>query len=151
MFTLCSSCTITYYFSDSYNQSTTPQQIYFRETVKPVDVFFETQNLVFKGRDGLNYSVSMDVGLIPSQFQTYEYFIQPNKGMIGLMPTIGGVLTQQFLYSFSQQYNLLESFAIIPYDGAFIIGSSSNQQIGQNMMSSFGTNATATSQIQINN
>jgi hypothetical protein len=44
--------------------------------------------------------------------------------MIGLMPTVGGPLEQQFVYMFSQQNGVRESFAIIPSEKAFVIGNS---------------------------
>ena len=62
------------------------------------------------------------------------------------MPTVGGPLEQQFVYMFSQQNGVRESFAIIPSEKAFVIGNS-NQQVFENVPA-FNRNATVNSTIQ---
>ena len=64
----------------------------------------------------------MTVGLIPTKYQSQTYFNYPNLNAIGLAPTTSDTTTayldRQFLYSFSQQYSLPESYAFLLAEGA---------------------------------
>ena len=67
--------------------------------------------------DGTLMEFNLTIGIIPTEYSTLEYFTQPGKGALGLMPQlinndIG--LEFQFIYQFCTTFNLnAESFLLI--------------------------------------
>jgi len=69
-------------------------------------VYFEVQDLAFYTKDNELIKFKLEIGLIPTKFQTFEYFNEIERGALGLLPSIpqGDITSQdrqlgaQFLY-----------------------------------------------------
>ena len=70
-------------------------------------MYFESQKLGFYTKDDQLITFDLMIGLIPTQFQTLEYFNEIERGALGLLPSIpqGDTTSQdrelaaQFLYT----------------------------------------------------
>lgn len=76
------------------------------------------------GTDATLITFTMDIGLIPTEYATTEYFNDVVKGALALLPTTTDTdLSLQFLYQIQQQYSLSEeSYAILTPQMVLMIG-----------------------------
>lgn len=61
--------------------------IEFRENNTPIPVYFQSEQLGFYTTSGDFTRFNLNIGLIPNQYATLDYFNQIDKGALGLLPT----------------------------------------------------------------
>ena len=78
--------------------------------------------------DGEQIQFSLEIGLIPTFYQSTVFFNEPEKGVLGLLPTQGLNEARQFTYQLMNQYGLLaESFALLSPDLIMMVGATYDQ------------------------
>lgn len=66
---ICNTCSFTYIFSDGpYSEDAEVKTVYFRESLNPVTMYFQKENLAMMDTEGDLHSFTMTIGLVPTEY-----------------------------------------------------------------------------------